>query len=163
MKYIVITGKRDEGKSTTIDAVCKKLNPDKVFKLKERLFIEIPVHTILSNGTYLLEINGLYILVVAGSPTEQEIKIDTILEICVNHNYVIIVALVAKRTSERRLGYNTMEILAENGELMEEFFIEKVLAENYRLSREWNGRIDEITGLISNELTSVKQNAMLIE
>src|ERR1700757_2128780 len=103
MKYILIIGTTNAGKSTTIDAVCKKLNPTSVQHLKsDKTFEKVAIDVDILNGTYLIEVNGKIILVSAGAPTEQNIRITVLIEICIKLKIKIDFALVAMRTVERR-------------------------------------------------------------
>ena len=90
MKYILIIGTKDAGKSTTIDAVCKKLKPTSVERLNsEKVFEKVSNTVDILNGTYVIEVDGKIILVVAGAPTEQGITITVLIKICLKMFLVI--------------------------------------------------------------------------
>lgn len=73
MKYALIIGASENGKSTTINEVCKRLKPTKAWELNsEGIFIEVKSTVGMFNGTYLIEVNGIIILVAAGQRTENE-------------------------------------------------------------------------------------------
>ena len=153
MKYILIIGTTNAGKSTTINAVCKKLNPTSIQCLKsDKTFEKVAIDVDVLNGTYLLGINGKIILVSAGAPTEQNIKITILIEICIKLKIEIDFALVAMRTVERREGFNTKKELKEFGECIFEERIWQVNGDNFESSKEWQNRIDKISGLIKNAL-----------
>lgn len=153
MKYILIIGTTDAGKSTTINAVCKKLNPTTIQRLKsDKTFEKVAIDVDILNGTYLVEINGKIILVSAGAPTEQNIKITILIEICIKLKIEIDFALVAMRTVERREGFDTKKELKEFGECILEEKIWQVNGNDFKASKEWQSRIDKISGLIKNAL-----------
>src|SRR5690606_15562943 len=110
MKSILIIGTRDGGKSTTITEICKMLKPTKVYSLNfaEKKLKPADVKDIYNN-TFVIEVKGKLILVVAGAPTEQRITLKAIIEICIEINIEISFLIVAKRTSERIKGFNTVE------------------------------------------------------
>lgn len=153
MKYILIIGTADAGKSTTINAVCKKLNPTSIQRLKsDKTFGKVAIDVDILNGTYLVEINGKIILVSAGAPTEQNIKITILIEICIKLKIEIDFALVAMRTVERREGFDTKKELKEFGECILEERIWQVNGDDFKNSNEWQSRIEKISGLIKNAL-----------
>lgn len=153
MKYILIIGTTNAGKSTTINAVCKKLNPTSIQRLKsDKTFEKVAIDVDILNGTYLVEINGKVILVSAGAPTEQNIKITILIEICIKLKIEINFALVAMRTVERREGFDTKKELKEFGECILEERIWQVSGDNFKSSKKWQNRIDKISGLIKNAL-----------
>lgn len=153
MKYILIIGTTDAGKSTTINAVCKKLNPTSIQRLKsDKTFEKVAIDVDILNGTYLVEINGKIILVSAGAPTEQNIKITILIEICIKLEIEIDFALVAMRTVERREGFDTKKELKEFGDCILEERIWQINGNDFKASKEWQSRIDKISGLIKNAL-----------
>lgn len=150
MKYLLIVGSKDAGKSSTVDAVCKALNPDKVSQLnidKQVLEPKDNSNSIL-NGTYLLEVDGKIILVVAGSPTEQGYTITIIIEIFIRLKIKIDFAIVSMRVFEKREGYDTRGELKKFGECIFEKRIWRIESEDFRQIPEWKSRIEEIVKLI---------------
>ena len=102
MKYALIIGASGNGKSTTINEVCKNLKPTKAWELNsDSIFIEVKASVGKFNGTYLIEVNGIIILVAAGCPTEQDITITTLIEIAINQNFNINILIVAVRTDRK--------------------------------------------------------------
>ena len=153
MKYILIIGTSDAGKSTTINAICKKLNSTSIQRLKSnKTFEKISINVDILNGTYLVETNGKIILVSAGAPTEQNIKITILIEICLKLKIEIDFALVAMRTVERREDFDTKKELKEFEECILEERIWQLNGADFKNSKEWQGRIEKISELIKNTL-----------
>lgn len=152
MKYILIIGASRSGKSTTINAVCKKLKADKVWQLNsESQFTEVDKTTEIKNGTYIIEVSGKIILVVAGSPTEQEITITIIIKVALKFKATIDFAIVTMRSFEKREGYDTPNELKLLGE---KIYQEKI----YRIEAElennpiWNKRVNNIIEIINSNI-----------
>jgi ABC-type multidrug transport system ATPase subunit len=87
MKSILIIGTADAGKSTTMREVCRRLKPTKVYKLlpdtkihKNSKLQDSDVEKIFNN-TFIIEVKEKLILVVAGAPTEQRIRLKILIEI----------------------------------------------------------------------------------
>lgn len=152
MKYIIIIGKGNSGKSTTIDAICKRLKPDEIFLLNSDKFLNVPIDSVIHNGTYLLRVKSKSILIVAGAPTEQRIRITILIEICIKMSIKIDFALIAMRSYERTIGYNTKNELEIFGECILMRKIEKVIGDDFRQSLIWNNRVNEIFNLINKNL-----------
>lgn len=153
MKYILIVGKSNTGKSTTIDAVCKKINPTSVKRLiKRKELEEIDPVTPLHDGTFIAEIHGKTILVVAESPTEQNIKITALMAICAKLNLNIDVAIVAKRLVERRFDFNTRKELMVFGKCVLEERVKLINDKNFKETKEWQGRINKIHKIVKKTL-----------
>ena len=155
MKSILIIGTKDGGKSTTITEVCKMLNPTKVYKLNTvEKKIEIAKVEDIFNNTFIIEVNGKYILVVAGAPTEQNITLKILIEICIQIEIKISFLLVSKRTSERKDGFNTNKDINDFSTLIH---TEKIspfpLTDNndsnsFKQNLDWKNRITKISKLI---------------
>ncbi|WP_237275667.1 hypothetical protein [Tenacibaculum ovolyticum] len=141
MKSILIIGTKDGGKSTTITEICKRLKPSEVYKLdtSEKKLVKANVTNIFNN-TFIIKVNGKYILVVAGAPTEQNIMLKILIQITIELNIKISFLIVAKRTSERKKGFNTNEDI--------DVFTTLIHTE----------RLDRISLKDQNDLTSFKQN-----
>lgn len=159
MKCILIIGAKDSGKSSTINAICRQLQPSKVWQLvnDNTSFEVISPPEEFKNGTYILEVNGKIILVVAGTPTEQGITITGIIDICISINITIDFALVTMRTRERKrtgdgVKYATrQELVAIGVECIAEEWIEN-LGANYLQSNEFKARVDKLSVLMKTEL-----------
>jgi len=153
MKYILLIGTRDAGKSTTVDAVCKILRPKVIKRLQgKETFTEVGSDEQIHNGTYLIEVNGKSILVVAGAPTEQGIRITILVQICIELDIKLDFALVAMRSYERSEGFNTREELEQLGECVHQESIYKIPGEGFRQTDEWKGRIDRIVNIMHENL-----------
>lgn len=113
MKHIIIEGNESAGKSETVNAICKKLNPSKIYEIDIRNATSrvYPPGQDLINGTYVIEVNGKSILVVAGAPKEQVMTISAIIKVVIKLNFDISFAIVAKRTYEGVRKYHTIREL----------------------------------------------------
>ncbi len=160
MKYILIVGKKDAGKSTTISNVCERLKPTKIQRL---IIYENSIHSgyrcedvdqvdEIFNGTYILEVNGKVILIVVGSPTEQKRSITILIEITIKIKIRIDFALIAVRTSERLEGFNTWDELKKYGSLILDEWIEKIKDEKFNETDLWKSRIEKITSLVNSSI-----------
>ena len=159
MKSILIIGTKDGGKSTTITEVCKMLNPSKVYSLNRvEKKIEIAQVNDIYNNTFIIEVNGKLILVVAGAPTEQDITLKVLIEICLEIGIEISFLLVSKRTSERKEGFDTNKDLKDYSDLIHTERINRIpLVEekdpnSYKQDLKWINRITKIHELILNNL-----------
>jgi molybdopterin-guanine dinucleotide biosynthesis protein len=153
MKYILLVGTKDAGKSTTIDAVCKRLKPDAVKQLHwDRTFKDVSPTQKIRNGTYIIQVKGKFVLVVAGAPTEQGIRITVLIQVCIELNIKIDFVLVVMRSYERSEGFNTRQELKELGECVYEETIYQIPGDNYQGSVEWNERVNKIVDCIQANL-----------
>ena len=132
MKAIIIRGEQSAGKSTTIREVCKRLNPQSIYKLynKEK-----------------------DILIFAGSPTEIDTKISIAIDACIEIGIDISFAIVSRRYAERKVGFDTRKELKEKGfEIIHEELIHKIEQDNFEQTEEWNKRVDNIVNLVKQNL-----------
>jgi adenylate kinase family enzyme len=157
MKYIIIIGASQSGKSTTVNAICKGLGSTKISQLipnwssiVDSSFKVVDYSSKLENGTYLIEVNGKLILVVAGSPTEQSIRISILFEICFKLNIRIDFAIVAMRSFEKKEGYDTRNELKKLGELVFETKIYRINQDDFESTIEWKSRIETLIKKIEN-------------
>lgn len=154
MKSILLIGTKDSGKSTTVREVCRRLNPTKVYKLspnKENLensSIKLSEIDEIYNNTFIIEVQGKWILVVAGAPTEQGIRITVIIEICIKIKIDISFAIVSMRSSERTEGFATETELENKSEIILKEWISKISGEEYMKSNEWVKRIDRLSDIV---------------
>jgi len=151
MRYIIIRGTTDSGKSTTMNEICKRLNPNSIKKLKENTFVDCDKDVKIFNDTFLITYKNKNILVVAGAPTEQNKKITTILEICVKLKIEISIALVSMRSVERKENYNTPNELKKFGTCLLDERI-WLIEGDYKESKKWNERIENIVSLINKNI-----------
>lgn len=151
MKYILIRGTANSGKSTTMNEVCKRLNPNSIKKLKENSFVDCDTDVNIFNDTFLITYKNRNILVVAGAPTEQNRKITTIIKICVTLKIEISIALVSMRSVERKKDYDTPAELEKNGTCLLDERIWKIEGD-YKESKKWNDRIENIVSLINKNI-----------
>jgi energy-coupling factor transporter ATP-binding protein EcfA2 len=149
MNYILIIGTKDAGKSTTIAAICEALKPTSVKSLDVQtgILTDDSLENIFNN-TFLINVSGKAVLIVAGAPTEQKFRITIIIEVFIKLKIKIDFALVAMRSSERLEGFDTVNELAKFGECILQERIWKIEEENFRQSKEWKNRINRYTDLI---------------
>ncbi len=159
MKSILIIGTKDGGKSTTITEVCKMLNPTKVYKLNTNgRKTENALVKDIYNNTFIIEVNEKFILVVAGTPTEQGITLKVLIEICLELKIKISFLLVSKRTSERTKGFNTKKDLNDFSELIHSERMNRVPLvdekdpNSFKQDLNWKNRITKINELVLNNI-----------
>jgi hypothetical protein len=154
MKYILIKGSKDSGKSTTCNEVCRQLNPDKISVLRNgkdktnAFFEQVETTLEILNETYLLEIGRKKVLIMSGSPTEQGIKITIIIEIIISLEIEIDFALIAMRSFEKAPDFNTIKELELVGESVLIEKIERINDSVFMQTDIWKSRIERITKLI---------------
>ena len=153
MKSILIIGASNAGKSTTAQEVCKQLNPTKVYSLNisEGKLKDAELKNIFNN-TFIIEVNGKLILVVAGATTEQGFKITVIIDICIKLKLDISFALVSMRSFEKTKGFDTRNQLASISEILLVEKIYKIDNENFKNTNEWKSRIEKIVNLIKENI-----------
>lgn len=159
MKSILIIGTKDGGKSTTITEVCKILNPSKVYRLNaaDKILEASDVNDIYNN-TFVIEVNGNFILVVAGAPTEQNLTLKVLIEACIQINIKISFLLVSKRTIERKDGFDTVKDINDFSELIhiERIYpvplVNKDDPSSFKQDLNWKNRIARISKLVLNNI-----------
>ncbi|MBY0244896.1 MAG: hypothetical protein K2Q03_05520 [Sphingobacteriaceae bacterium] len=158
MKSILIIGTADAGKSTTMREVCRRLKPTNVYKLlpdtkihKNSTLQDSDVEKIF-NDTFIIKIKEKLILVVAGAPTEQRIRLKILIEICIEINIEISFFLVSKRLTERISGFDTVTELADKSQILLSKRIYRISGEKFMDEKEWNERIDSIVTLINKNI-----------
>lgn len=158
MKSILIIGTADAGKSTTMREVCRRLNPGRVYKLipdinvlKKSKLADSDVEKIF-NDTFIIEVKGKLILVVAGAPTEQRIRLKILIQICIEIEIEISFFLVSKRLTERIKGFETVTELSDKSEILLSKRIYRIGGEDFMNDKEWNERIDKIVSLIKSNI-----------
>ncbi len=157
MKYIIIKGSRSSGKATTINEVCRRLNPEKIRKLyfseKNKVFLEtISQKADISDGTYIITVRKKNILVVSESPTEQRKRITSIMNTIINLQLSPDFAIVATRGLERLQNFSTCKELQNFGKCIYETKIWRIPSNMYNLTDEWNKRVSYITAITLHNL-----------
>lgn len=155
MKSILIIGTKDGGKSTTITEICKQLEPSEVYKLdvNQKKLIKASV-TDIFNNTFIIKVKGRYILVVAGAPTEQNITLKLIVQITIELDIEISFLIVAKRTSERKDGFNTDKDISDASTLIHTERLNKISLKDpndslsFKQNQDWIDRINKLEKLI---------------
>lgn len=155
MKYLLVIGTKDAGKSTTIYEVCKTLNPSKVWKLDigQKQLRPAALDNIF-NDTFLIEVNGKMILAVAGAPTEQGVKITIIIKILIELNIHISFALVAMRSQERKAGFDTEKELQLFGDCVLAERIYQVPGDDFASNKEWLARISKYAQIVLQNIAT---------
>jgi nucleoside-triphosphatase THEP1 len=150
MKYIIVRGRKDAGKSTTCSQVITRLNHDsvKVLHLANEKLEDFKSINTFNNGVYVLWLDKKLVLVVSGAPTELRVTITQVLIICEKLDLVIDICIVSMRTHERRLGFDTRNQIKEYGELLDEFFVAPDTFENLKDDK----RIDKIIQLVIDNI-----------
>lgn len=151
MKYILIRGTKDAGKSTTMNEICKRLKPSSIKKLRENNFVDVELDSEIFNDTFLITYRNKNLLIVAGAPTEQNKTITYILTICIELKIEISLSLVSMRSFEKKKNYNTPEELLKFGSCIFDEQIWKINGD-YRTSKEWNSRIENLITLINDSI-----------
>ena len=150
MKYIIVKGASHHGKSTTIDAVCRMLKPERVERLntvkRELQYFDQsePKH----NGCFLLWVRGKIILVSAGATTEHKTSITVLITILIELQIEIDFAIVAMRSREQTKDFNTPEELKRLGECLGTVEISWI-AGDYKNSIEWKDRVQGIVDMLN--------------
>lgn len=152
MKYIIIKGSKSAGKAETINAICKRLQPDAIRKLyfheTGKVFMEqVSLSTNISEGTYIVTVRKKNILMVSDSPTEQRKRITSIMESVLGMNFSPHFAIVAMRGLEKLSGFATAKELENFGKCIYETKIWRIPSNQFSLTEEWNKRISYITAI----------------
>lgn len=158
MKSILIIGASNAGKSTTMREVCKRLKPTKVYRLYanktnlEQSRIELSEIDKIFNDTFIIEVQGKLVLVVAGAPTEQNIRITVLIDICIKINIDISFLLVSKRLREIKVGFDTLNELQDRSKIVLTEKINRINDEQFETNIEWNRRIDKVVETLKSNI-----------
>jgi hypothetical protein len=158
LKAIIITGAKDSGKSTTIQELCRQLKPKNIWQIKintldkKKSKLEVSSIDAIYNNVFIIEVQNKFILILAGCPTEIDIRITTVIDICFILNIDISIVVTAKRTSERKKNFNSKDELKKMGFIISEERIQKVKLTEFRDSIEWKNRIDKLKEMILKEI-----------
>lgn len=161
MKYVIVKGARDHGKSTTIDAVCSILNPERIQRVNtdKRQLEYFDRNEPMHNGCFLLRVHGKIILISAGATTEHKTRITVLIDILIELNIQTDFAIVAMRRCERMEGFNTPEELTLLGEdlgLVESNLIDG----DYQNSSEWKDRVQRIVDMLRKAGLEIESKAV---
>lgn len=150
MKYILLKGASHAGKSTTMDAVCKMLKPDHIQRLNPTAKTVEDIDGIyeMFNGSFILEVNGVIILVAAGATTEQGVTITMLVKIAIALKIRIDFAIVSMRSYETKDGFNTPTELNSLGECIGTFVVHKIRGDDFRNAEQWKTRVQGIVTLL---------------
>ncbi len=164
MKYILLKGKMDAGKSSTITAICQNFNIRSCQRISldanGKLKIQNDTSNNYGNGTFIINVNGSNILIVAGAPTEQKITITLILIFIMEPKIEISFALISVRSREVLAGFDTISELEKLGHLcILEEEINRIDTDDFALTSIWQNRIRKISDLINDNLFQTIQMA----
>jgi hypothetical protein len=150
MKYILLRGASHAGKSTTMDAICKALKPDRIqrFNPHHKIITNISEHESVHNGSFILHVKGVIILVAAGATTEQGFTITMLLKIAFELDIRIDFALVSMRSYEKKDDFDTPEELKLLGECIYDERIRKIPGDDFKERKIWKKRISDILGAL---------------
>lgn len=149
--YILLKGKMDSGKSTTVREVLKKINIKSLVRINynpaENIFTRsLASISNLENESYIIELeNTTYILVMAGAPTEQKFTVTQLVNFVSNNiNINISLLIISMRSRENINGFNTEKELEQIGHplLVEE--INRIDDINFMKNNVWISRISRI-------------------
>jgi len=150
------------GKSSTITAICKNFNINSYQRItldaNGKLKIQNDTSNNFGNGTFIINVNGSNILIVAGAPTEQKITIILILIFIRELQIEISIALISVRSREVLAGFDTVSELENLGHvciLREEII--RIDTDDYTLTSAWQDRIGRISDLISRNIFQTVQ------
>jgi len=164
MKYILLKGKMNAGKSSTITAICQNFNISSCQRItldaNGKLKIQNDTSNNFGNGTFIINVNGSNILIVAGAPTEQKIAITLILIFIMELQIEISFALISVRSREVLAGFDTVSELEKLGHvcILEEE-INRIDTDDYTSTSIWENRIKKISDLINKNLFQTTQMA----
>jgi hypothetical protein len=164
MKYILLKGKMDAGKSSTITAICQNFNISSCQRISldanGKLKIQNDTSNNYGNGTFIINVNGSNILIVAGAPTEQKITITLILIFIMELQIEISIGLISVRSREVLAGFDTVNELEQQGHvcILEEE-INRIDRDDFALTSVWQNRIRKISDLINDNLFQTIQMA----
>ncbi|WEK68287.1 MAG: hypothetical protein P0Y62_10445 [Candidatus Chryseobacterium colombiense] len=75
-------------------------------KISQEELVDTEIENIF-NTTFIIEVNGKLILIVAGTTTEQGLKLTVIIDVCIKLKLNISLAFVSMRSFERKEGFDT--------------------------------------------------------
>ena len=157
MKYILLKGKMNAGKSETITSVCKNFDVNSCQRIslnaEGELIIKNDSSENFGNGTFIINVNGSNILIVAGAPTEQKITITIMLKVLAQIQVEIVFAIISVRSREVLAGFDTANELNKLGHecVLEEEVI-RIDSDDYSVTTNWRDRVKRIVELINQNV-----------
>jgi hypothetical protein len=150
MKYIIVRGNTNSGKQTTIKEICRRLKPEKIMRIGVSDGLLLEVHNIftvdnMQDKTYLLYIKGKKVLVVAGSPTRQQLNVSRLINAINTAQIIVDLAIVAVNTFEKLKGFSTNVELAEVGSQVTDVKVQFIPSHQFVTTAEWKKRIAYLT------------------
>ena len=152
MKYILLKGKMNAGKSETITSVCKNFDVNSCQRISLNAEGELIIKND-GNGTFIINVNGSNILIVAGAPTEQKITITIMLKFLAQIQVEIAFAIISVRSREVLAGFDTANELNKLGHecVLEEEVI-RIDSDDYSVTTNWRDRVKRIVELINQNV-----------
>lgn len=157
MKYIIVRGNTNSGRHTTIKEVCRRMNPDKVFRINIDGQNVLRMHRLyevndMQRQTYLLEARGKKVLVLAGPPTEQDMNVSRLISVIKREGIPIDLAIVAVNTYEKRKGFSTGKELQSLGSYVTDVKVNFIPSHRYATTDEWHKRVTYLSSVTNHYL-----------
>lgn len=152
MKYIVVKGSQWAGKAETIKEVCRRLKPTAIKKVHisdigKIALIPVDPASGISEGNYIITVRNKHVLIVSGSPTEQRLRISSIVDAVLHLQFKPEFAIVAAREYERLKDFATTKELEKYGKCVHQTKIWRIPAIKFNLTEEWNKRVSHLTAI----------------
>jgi hypothetical protein len=155
---VIVRGKKNSGKSTTIQEVCRKIYENS--KDAKLCRLDIWAEKIcdcsianITNGTYIVSVKEKNILIIAGAPTEQGKTVIELFDCCKKLGIPIAFILSAMRSREVLPKFDTINQIKKISTLLDVIVIDFVEEKEFKKSPEWQARIDKIVKLVTEHIS----------
>lgn len=156
MKYMLIKGAKSSGKSVTVKEICKRLKPNAIKKIHfdedGNPILETATKDELDGSNYMLTVKNKKVLMVAKSPTEQKVRVTSILEAIHNLEMQPDFAIISVSGLEKLKDFATAKELESFGQCVYETKIWRIPAHEFSTTDEWNKRVAYLTSVASHYL-----------
>lgn len=156
MKYMLIKGAKSSGKSVTVKEICKRLKPNAIKKIyfdeEGKPLLEPAAKDLLDGSNYILTVKNKKVLLVAKSPTEQKVRVTSILEAVQNLQIQPDFAIVSMCGLEKLKDFSTAKELESFGQCVYETKIWRIPAHHFSTTEEWNKRVTYLTSIAAHYL-----------
>jgi len=153
IKSIILKGPKNSGKSSTVKALCDNLKPAKVYSLDlQTKVLELSSVDKINNDTFIIEIDGKNLLIIAGAPTEQECTVTEIFNTCSELEIKLSFAIISMRQFEKKEGFKTEDETKVFSKIILTEDI-KYLGETFKSTPEWKDRIEKLKKLVQINLS----------
>ncbi len=153
---MLIKGAKSSGKSVTIKEICKRLKPNAIKKIhfneQGKPVLEPITKEVLDGSNYILTVKNKKVLLVAKSPTEQKVRVTSILEAVQNLEIQPDFAIVSMCGLEKLKDFATAKELENFGQCVYETKIWRIPAHEFSTTDEWNKRVTYLTSVASHYL-----------